>query len=200
MTITDLEHAWTTVEDTIRGYLHRRLRGDAATVDDLAQEVFLRLHHGIEDLHTAGSLGPWVVRIARGVLVDHLRRRRPSTAIEGLDLPDDEVEDGQELSALGAFLREQVRDLPAHEAAVIGLVDLEGIPPARAAERLAIGLPALKARLHRGRQRLRRAIARCCAVTLDGRGQPTQCIPHGAGCGACSTDSTATDSTATITA
>lgn len=188
MTTIELEQTWTAVEDTVRGYLHNRLGGDAATVDDLAQEVFVRLHHGIDGLNSAGSLGPWIMRVARGVLIDHIRRRRPSAPVDDLVADAGGGEDRQVTAALAGFVREQIGALPAHEAQAISLVDLDGLAAADAAGRLAIGLPALKARLRRGRQRLRQAIDRCCVVTLDGRGQPADCTPLGAGCGPCSTD------------
>jgi RNA polymerase sigma-70 factor (ECF subfamily) len=188
MTTIELEQTWISVEDTVRGYLYNRLGGDAATVDDLAQEVFLRLRNGLDGLRSAGSLGPWIMRVTRGVLVDHIRRRPPSVPVEDLVADDGACEERTVIAALAGFVREQVDTLPAHEAEAIRLVDLDGLSPADVAERLAIGLPALKARLRRGRQRLRLAIDRCCAITLDGRGQPADCAPHGAGCGACTTN------------
>lgn len=187
MTTIELEQTWTAVEDTVRGYLHNRLGGDASTVDDLAQEVFLRLRNGLDGLRSVGSLGPWVMRVARGVLVDHLRRRRPSAPVEDLAVEEGGSADRDATVVLAGFVREQLDTLPAHEAQVLALVDLEGLAPADVATRLSIGLPALKARLRRGRQRLRLAIERCCTVTLDGRGQPADCTPRGAGCGACTT-------------
>ncbi len=186
MTTLELEQTWAAVEDAVRGYLHNRLDGDAATVDDLAQEVFLRLRNGLSGLRSAGALGPWVMRIARSVLIDHHRRSRPTVPVGEPAAVEGPAEDQDGLAALGAFARQLVDALPAHEAAAIRLVDLDGESPVTAATRLGIGLPALKARLRRGRQRLRHAIDRCCAVGIDGRGQPTGCTPLGAGCGACS--------------
>lgn len=188
MTTIELEQTWTAVEDTVRGYLHNRLAGDASTVDDLAQEVFLRLRTGIGGLRSAGSLGPWIMRVARGVLVDHLRRCRPSSPVEDLVAAEGASDDRDAAAVLAGFVREQLDVLPAHEAQALTLVDLEGLAPAQVATGLSIGLPALKARLRRGRQRLRQAIERCCTVTLDGRGQPAECTPRGAGCGACTTN------------
>ena len=191
MTTTELDDAWASLDHTLRGYFHRRLAGDVATVDDLVQEVYLRMRGGLASLRSAGSLGPWVMRIARGVLIDYLRRQRPSVPVE--DLPTTapaDAHDGNacdDLTALGAFVRERIDALPAHEAVALRWVDVDGLSPATAAARLEIGLSALKARLRRGRQRLRLAIDHCCAMTLDGRGQPADCQPRGAACGACTT-------------
>jgi RNA polymerase sigma-70 factor (ECF subfamily) len=126
------------------------------------------------------------MRIARSVLIDHLRGRRPSIAIDGCEpgQPDHREEDAGDLAMLGTWLRAQLEQLPAHEAAAIRLTDLAGETMAQAAEHLGIGLPALKARVRRGRARLRAALDACCAVALDGRGRPTTCEPR-QGCPAC---------------
>jgi RNA polymerase sigma-70 factor (ECF subfamily) len=174
MTTMDLETSWSAVEATVRGYLHRRLDGDGATADDLAQEVFLRLRHNLEGLRSADRLGPWVTLIARSVLIDHLRRQRGMAPVDGLEAaqPETDGEDVDDLAALSAYLYSQVGALPEHEAVAIRMVDLDGLASSEAAVRLGIRLPALKARLRRGRLRLRQAIDRCCAVSLDGRGHP----------------------------
>jgi len=186
MIMADLEQTWTAVEDTVRGFLHRRLHGDGATVDDLTQEVFLRLRRSVNDLRSAEALGPWVMRIARSVFIDHLRRQRPTSSMVGVEpsQTEDTAEDPADLARLSGWLHGQLDHLPAHEAAAIRLTDLEGLTMVQAAERLGIGLPALKARVRRGRARLRVALDVCCAVILDGRGRPTDCQPR-QGCPAC---------------
>lgn len=179
MSLSDLERSWSDVEPTVRGYLHRRLGGDQATTDDLSHEVFLRMQRGLDKLESIDRIGPWASRIARSVLIDHVRRRRTHLQVDGLE--PEAVRDGEEpedLPLLAAFLRTQVDALPGHERAAIRAVDLEGVAPAEAARHLGIGMPALKARLRRGRLHLRQAIDRCCALVLDGRGRPIDCEPR----------------------
>jgi RNA polymerase sigma-70 factor (ECF subfamily) len=192
MTMTDLEPAWIAVEGAVRGFLRRRLRGDNATADDLTQEVFLRLRRSLDDLRDDAALGSWVMRIARSVLIDHLRRRAPTATIADIDpcAPEVTGEDNPgDLALLGTWLRGQLEALPAHEAAALRLTDLDGLTMNEAATRLGIGLPALKQRVRRGRARLRVALDACCAVILDGRGRPTDCEPR-QGCPACPPQST----------
>ena len=183
MTTSDAAASWGTVEAAVRGYLLRRLHGDEATADDLVQEVFLRLRRGLDDLRRLDRLGPWVMRLSRSVLVDHLRRRRLTAPL--VDTPAPVADASDELALLATCVRQQVDHLPAHEAAAIRQVDLAGVPAAEAAMYLGIGLPALKARLRRGRAHLRAGIDRSCEVLLDARGQPTACEPRSdcAGCG-----------------
>jgi RNA polymerase sigma-70 factor (ECF subfamily) len=194
MTMTDLEPAWSAVQGPVRGFLQRRLHGDDATADDLTQEVFLRVRRGLAGLRAETALGPWVMRIARSVLVDHLRRRRPTAGMAGVDpcQPEAAAEEAGDRAALAAWLHGQLEHLPAGEADAIRLTDCAGLTMVRAAERLEIGVPALKARVRRGRARLRLALAACCAVILDGRGQPSACTPR-QGCHACPARSTTGD-------
>lgn len=190
MSTLDVSSAWETVAATVTGYLRRRLHSDAAMVEDLTQEVFLRLRRSLGSLQAVDRLGPWASRITRSVLIDHLRQRR--NAAELVDehaapsLADDE---GDEVKrALASFVVNQVEHLPPHEASAIRLVDLDGIAPRQAADLEGIGLPALKARLRRGRNRLFQAIERCCEVSRDVRGQPITCEPRVGSpvCAACS--------------
>lgn len=177
MTTVTIEAAWTTVESTVRGYLVRRLAGDHVA-DDLVHEVFLRMRQNLGTLRSADRVGPWTSSIARSVLIDHLRRTRKTEALpdDALHEPETETDaEASDLVGLAAYAQAQVEVLPTHEAAAVRLVDLQGVPPAQAAVQLGIGLSALKARLRRGRQRLRLAIDRCCEVLLDARGRPTSC-------------------------
>lgn len=182
----DLESNWRTIEATVHGYLLRRLAGDRATVDDLTQETFLRLNRHRDDLRDERGFGPWVMRIARSVLVDHLRRVRPGSPIEIAEvLPPLEEPELSDKADLGRYVHAQVDALPDHEAIAIRMVDVAGVAPADAADRLGLGLPALKARLRRGRLHLREAVDRCCAVTVDGRGHPIACEPRPAFAACC---------------
>lgn len=50
--------------------------GDAADLDDLLQEVALRMTRALAGLASAASLRPWLRTLARNVAIDHGRRRR----------------------------------------------------------------------------------------------------------------------------
>ena len=175
MTMVTIEAAWTTVESTVRGYLLRRLAGDDMA-DDLVHEVFLRMRQNLDTLRSADRIGPWTARITRCVLIDHLRRTRKTVAMLAEELAELKADnEDPDLAGLAAYAQAEVENLPADEADAVRLVDLQGVPPAQAAIQLGIGLPAMKARHRRGRQRLREAIDCCCEILLDARGQPTAC-------------------------
>lgn len=159
----------TSFVDDVRRYVRRRV-DDPAVRDDLVQEVFLRVHARRDQLEDDERLAGWIRRIAANVVSDHYRRRRPAESLpESLPAPpapDDEAD----RTLLAAWLAATVRALPAHHREVLELTELRGLTQREAAERLGLSLPAVKARVRRGRAELMRRLQRCCDLELDHRG------------------------------
>jgi RNA polymerase sigma factor (sigma-70 family) len=59
----------------VRGLL-RRLSGDAALADDLAQEAFLHAWRKLAGLRDPGAFGAWLRRVTVNIWLQHARRRR----------------------------------------------------------------------------------------------------------------------------
>ena len=67
-------------EQRLRPYVARRV-ASAHEVDDLLQEIFIKLHQGLGSLRDGESFGGSVYRVARNVLVDcsRARSRQPAS-------------------------------------------------------------------------------------------------------------------------
>lgn len=84
-------------ERLVHGYLRARLAA-ATDLDDLCQEVFVRLYTGRTAPETTGAAGlrPWILGIARNVLREHVRatkRRQHAWTQLCLELEPDDDED-----------------------------------------------------------------------------------------------------------
>lgn len=75
-------------------YLVIRVR-DQDVAEDLAQQVFLKAWQAIPRYeHRGAPFRAWLYRMAHNQMVDYFRTRRPSTDLEGVDLPEEsEAED-----------------------------------------------------------------------------------------------------------
>src|SRR5881227_279114 len=94
--------------DNVYGYVRSIVRDDREA-EDLTQHVFLKLVTVIAKYEDRGvPFSGWLLRLARNVALDHLRRRRPTLTDEVLRA-DTHVEDGS---------RERARDLHAALAAL----------------------------------------------------------------------------------
>jgi RNA polymerase sigma-70 factor (ECF subfamily) len=166
---------WAEVEKHLRPFVARRV-DDPSDVGDVLQEIYLRVQTGLPDLRDSERFGPWVYRVARNALADHLRSRArhhpegaryaPSEIAEAV-VPDDEPDAERELAT---YLTTFVAALPTPYREALVLTELQEMNHKDAAQMLGISLPAMKARVRRGRQQIRQMLEACCDIALDARG------------------------------
>jgi RNA polymerase sigma-70 factor (ECF subfamily) len=143
----------------IRPRLHRfcaRMLGSAIDGEDIAQEAVLKAIEALPRHPDIDNLEAWVFRIARNTALDFLRRRSRDLTVpvdDSADYADAYMDTERGLQA-AASLRQFMRLPPAQRAAVI-LVDVIGYSLEEVASILETTLAAVKATLHRGRERLR---------------------------------------------
>ena len=69
-------------------YLTHRLR-DQDLAEDLTQQVFLKAWQAVPRYQQRGvPFKAWLYRMAHNQMIDHFRARRPTTALEGIDVPE----------------------------------------------------------------------------------------------------------------
>lgn len=165
---------WSEFHRPLAAFLARRVRRPS-DVDDLLQEVFVRIHKRIDTLERADRVDAWIFQIARNALID-LERSRAAGA-GGRQAGGDEAlekvaaaEPDAAPSELAGCLRPMIAGLPEPYGEAIRLTEIDGLTQAEAAERAGVSLSGMKSRVQRGRERLKRMILDCCHVELDARG------------------------------
>lgn len=169
------------LEDKLRPFVARRVRSDV-DVDDVLQDVFLRVQRGLPSLRHGERFGPWVYRVTRSAVIDHMRaiaRRGPPTepATEVAD-EDDALDDRAAEQAVAAHIALFVSLLPSPYREALTLTELEGLTQKEAAELVGISLSGMKSRVQRGRKLLRTALDECCVIALDARHRIVACEPR----------------------
>jgi RNA polymerase sigma-70 factor (ECF subfamily) len=165
--------SWRELEAKLRPFVARRVRSQV-DVDDVLQDVFLRMQRGLAGLRDEERFGPWVYQIARSAIVDHQRVAAKFRVVDadGREEPlledDDACAVGEELAG---YLAPFVATLPSPYREALTLVELEGLTQSQAAVMLGVSLSGMKSRVQRGRARLRKALEDCCDVALDARGR-----------------------------
>jgi len=158
----------------LRAELHRycaRMTGSVADGEDVVQETLARAYYLLPELHSWPELRPWLFRIAHNRCIDHLRRYdvRMAEPLEAAqDAADPAPGPGEALAhdeAVQAAVSRFVELAPAQRSCVI-LKDVLGHSLEEIADLLDLSLPAVKAALHRGRERLRQRQAATAADAL----------------------------------
>lgn len=179
MIASEARGAWQDIEQRLRPYVARRV-ASRADVDDILQEIFIRIHRGLSSLRDGERFGGWVYRVAQSAIADAARARARSV-LELVEAPEAAIPeaDSDELeSELGACVALFVGRLPALYRDAITLTELEGLTQKEAADMLGVTLSALKSRTLRGRATIRGMFEECCRMSIDCRGKVTACEPR----------------------
>lgn len=137
--------------------LARRMLGEAAEAEDVAQEAMLRLWRAAPDWRAGeAGVGAWLRRVAGNLCLDRLRRRRESPAAEPPDLPDDRPAAVDRLAQdeRAAALRAALADLPDRQRLAIVLRHFDERPNPEIAAILETSVEAVESLLARGRREL----------------------------------------------
>jgi len=174
--------AWKELERHLRPYLARRV-ASAADVDDLLQDIFVRLHQGLGSLRDDERFGGWVYRVANSAIVDKARQGARAPRVEPLvelaaGARQRSDHDEQLQSDLGECVALFVGRLPSPYREAVTLTELEGLSQKDAADMLGISLSGMKSRVQRGREKIRRMFEECCQLSVDCRGRVIECEPR----------------------
>src|SRR4051794_16614545 len=131
-----------------------RLTADRSRTDDLAQEVFLKVHRGLPYFRGDARLSTWIFRIVSNVCSQERSHLRPDTSVT------DVRERGHDDAAftdleLRDRLDKAMAQLPEQYRLLIAAHYLEGVQYEALAEALDIPLGTVKTHLYRAKRRLR---------------------------------------------
>ena len=168
---------WQDVDARLRPFVARRV--DAQDVDDVLQDVSLRMLRGLPDLRDEQRLTPWLYQIARNAVADNLRaRQRHPIASDAPDAPAEPHDEPTQEHLLAACVAVFVARLPSPYREAVTLVELEGMTIKDAAAMVGISVSGMKSRVQRGRAQLRAAMEQCCQIALDVRGRVIDVTPR----------------------
>jgi RNA polymerase sigma-70 factor (ECF subfamily) len=143
-----------------------RTVADRSRADDLAQDVFLRVHRGLPAFRGESSLSTWLFRITRNVCAEVRDQRQ---FVRSLDAVDDNRQPRLDLGAADrAFANMELRDrldkalaqLPPAARFLVSSHYLGGQKYEDLAQALELPIGTVKTHLHRAKQRLRALLER----------------------------------------
>ncbi len=145
--------------------------GALPNVEDMAQEVFLKAYHGLQQYRGDSTFSTWIYRIAVNVGLDELRREKRKrllrfTRLEDLGARGHEVEDVQpgarrpdsqlEQKELADTLQRAMKHLPKKHRLVFSLREIEEFSYSEIAEIMGCSTGTVKSRLFYARAKLQR--------------------------------------------
>lgn len=188
------EHAWYALHEPLRAFLRKRVRSEEA-VEDLLQDVFLRIHMHADTLREKDRLESWIYQIARHRVTDYYRRQKPVVSLEEADqdtfleaMPEEDVQ-----AELAPSVAAMVNALPEPYREALYLTEYQGLSQRDLAMRLGLSFSGAKSRVQRAREKLKQLLLDCCHFEFDRLGRVIDYQPRCACCtaGTCQTNAEA---------
>ncbi|MGM0546942.1 MAG: RNA polymerase sigma factor SigZ [Bacteroidota bacterium] len=176
------ETLWRKFSDQVRGFIRSKVSSDDEA-EDVLQDIFIRIHKGIDDLRQEDRVQSWVFGIARRALADHYRQKgRDKENPAGTEIKTDG--DGNLTLNLNEFEGEHdvheevlswlipmIDELPEKYGKPLKMADVEGKTQQEVADYLGLSLSGAKSRVQRARQKLGEVLAACCEVQFGEEGR-----------------------------
>jgi RNA polymerase sigma-70 factor, ECF subfamily len=157
MTDPEFCEAFHTHKDVLFRFAYR-MTASMETAEDVVQDCFMTLWRKPEAYRQdLGALRSFLLGIARNLILKRWRDERPQEALDEdalISAPLDVLERER-----GEAVARAVQQLPLLQREVLVLAEYEEMPLEQIAQATGAGLAAVKSRLHRARQNLRRMLA-----------------------------------------
>jgi RNA polymerase sigma-70 factor, ECF subfamily len=148
-----------------------RLIGKPEDVEDVGQEVFLRLYDSLGQLRAPEVFEPWLYRLTVNAAYDYLRRQKRRRESRMSDLSEEQVvmadasagvkKRGEEVqrSKVREMVQSLLENVSEEDRILLMLKEVEGLSLKELEEVYKVNENALKVRLFRARQRVLKAFA-----------------------------------------
>jgi RNA polymerase sigma-70 factor (ECF subfamily) len=164
---------WDDFSGKVRSFVNARI-SDRSSVDDIVQEIFLKIHNNIENLTDESKLSTWIFTIARNTIIDFYRSQKIGQA----PLQEDIAGEDDACDSIGLY--DLVLSIPEKYSQALLLTEFDGLSYQDASANLGISVSGVKSRVQRGRNMIRDSLLRCCHFIFDKYGmiidtQPAVC-------------------------
>lgn len=148
-----------------------RLIGRPEDVEDVAQEVFLRLYYSLDQLRTPEVFEPWLYRLTVNASYDYLRKQRRRNESRMADMSEQAVmmadaaaggkenSDRQYQTQVKELLDSLLATISQEDQILLKLKEVEGLSLKELEKIYRVKENALKVRLFRARQRVLKAFS-----------------------------------------
>jgi len=146
-----------------------RLIGRPEDVEDVGQEVFVRLYYSLDQLRTAEVFEPWLYRLTVNACYDYLRRAKRRNESRMADLSEQQVmmadslaggrqeTEERQKTATREFMDALFQHVSEEDRLLLTLKEVEGLSLKELEGIYGVNENALKVRLFRARQRVLKA-------------------------------------------
>lgn len=132
-----------------------QMLGSSNEVDDLAQQVFIKIYQHIKNFKEEAKFSTWLYRVTVNTVWDYLRKQKQRKTIPLEDIEPIYSYEKKDNGELKKLLHLEVQKLPIKYRTVLILKDIEGLSYNEIAKIQKCRIGTVESRLFRARQALK---------------------------------------------
>ncbi|MBU1702337.1 MAG: sigma-70 family RNA polymerase sigma factor [Candidatus Eisenbacteria bacterium] len=152
--------------------------GNAEEARDLAQDIFIRIYNRLDSCTNEKTFVPWMLRVARNMCIDRLRRRKARPPMSGVPVDEmthlqaDTLDPAEEfqLSSRKKLVHTALRKLSEINREIIVLKEIQGLSLEEISKMLKLPIGTVKSRSNRARIQLARQVLEMAGRNTEGTG------------------------------
>ena len=165
--VRDLNYIWLELNDYLHHFVKKKV-GDSDAVNDIVQEVYLKIQTSLHLLKNEEKLIPWVFAITRNAITDHFRSNSKKVDVDLIpQMVADQNPVQDETQKFSRCIIPMIKTLPDKYREALEMSEINGISQKEIAEELNISYSGAKSRVQRGREKLKEVLLQCCEIKAD---------------------------------
>jgi len=162
---TKSEIIWNEHSKELKRFILSKIK-DKDAGNDILQDVFLKLHSGLDSLKNSEKIKPWLYQIARNTVTDYFRKQKFSVNSDDLQLPN-ENDSIAPNNQLVKCIEPHINKLPPIYKEALMKTEFQNYSQLKLAEELNISYSGAKSRVQWAKELLKSYFKQCCNVSSD---------------------------------
>jgi len=159
------ENIWHEYHMKLTSFIRSKVAEDM--VDDLIQDVFMKIHTRIDSLKEGAKIESWLYQITRNTIIDHYRSKRTTEKLpDWIEQAQPEEEETIKKELL-LCLEPMIKELPNKYRKAVQMSEIENKTQQEVAVLEGISLSGAKSRVQRGRVLLKTMLHDCCQFEMN---------------------------------
>lgn len=166
--VMNTQEIWGDFHQELKGFISLKIN-EKDEVDDILQDVFIKIHEKKASLKDEKVLGSWIYQITRNTIIDYYRKREKNISFEldQTNLPAEFDDNSSNLQACEACVKPFILELPNKYQDVLMKVTYQKVSQKDYALINKLSYSTVKSRIQRGREQLKQSFETCCAQIDD---------------------------------
>lgn len=169
---SNFNNIWEEFSIPLRSFIKRRVYNEK-DVEDILQNVFMKIYNNINKLDELNNIHAWVHTIAKNTIIDYYKVQKHDLYFGELSeevVIGESLDDNNTINEISQCLVMMIQYLPEKYKQALTITEIENLSQKELADKAGLSVSGAKSRVQRARVLLKKEFLSCCNLEMDSRG------------------------------